>query len=88
MTDIETIEDVYPYILENKKNITFIRYDNTIKKVMVPNSLRKNELYSTANFYKLNRYADIILSYNGLTLNEDESSINDINAGADIYIIE
>ena len=84
----EYVEDAYPYILENKKNIIFKRYDNSIKKVMIPNSLRKNELYSLANNYKLNKYADIVLYYNNMTLNEDESSINDIEAGAEIFIYE
>ena len=88
INEIETIEDVYPYITDEKKNITFIRYDNSTKKVKIPKSLRKNELYSTANLYKIHKYSDILLSYNGLTLNEDESLINDIPEGSEIYIIE
>ena len=85
----EEIEDVYPYILENKKTINFKRYDNTIKKVKIPKSLRKNELYSTANYFKINKYADILyLTYNNLNLDRDESSINDIIDGAEIFIIE
>ena len=85
----EEIEDVYPYILEDKKTINFKRYDNTIKKVKIPNSLRKNELYSTANYFKINKYADILyLTYNNLNLDRDESSINDIIDGAEIFIIE
>ena len=88
MNIIEEIEDVYPYIIEEKKNIIFIRYDNSIKKIKIPNSLRKNELYYTASLYKLQKYSDILLSYNTLTLKEDESSINDIPEGSEIYIIE
>ena len=84
----EYVEDAYPYILENKKNIIFKRYDNSIKKVMIPNSLRKNELYSLANNYKLNKYADMVLYYNNMILSEDESSINDIMAGTEIFIFE
>ena len=85
----EEIEDVYPYILEDKKIINFKRYDNTIKKVKIPKSLRKNELYSTANYFKINKYADILyLTYNNLNLDRDESSINDIIDGAEIFIIE
>ena len=85
----ETIEDVYPYILEDKKIIKFKRYDDTIKKVKIPISLRKNELYSTANYYKINKYADILfLSYNNLNLEKDESSINNIIDGAEIFIME
>lgn len=84
----QEVEDVYPYISEDKKIIKFTRYDNTIKKVKIPNSLMKNELYSTANFYKLNRWADILLSYNNLNLENDDSSIDDIIDGAEILIIE
>ena len=82
-------EDVYPYIEEDKKNIIFKRYDDSIKSVKIPKSLRKNELYSTANKYKKYKYADILsLSLNGRNLNKDESSIDDINDGSEIYIIE
>ncbi len=82
-------EDVYPYIEEDKKNIIFKRFDNSIKKVKIPKSLRKNELYSTANKYKKYKYADILsLSLNGRNLDKDESSIDDINDGSEIYIIE
>ena len=82
-------EDVYPYIEEDKKNIIFKRDDNSIKKVKIPKSLRKNELYSTANKYKKYKYADILsLSLNEINLNKDESSIDDINDGSEIYIIE
>ena len=84
----EIIEDVYDYIIEEKKNIIFIRYDNSTKKVKIPNSLRKNELYLTANLYKLNKYSDITLSRNNLNLSADESSISDIPEGSEIYIIE
>ena len=82
-------EDVYPYIEEDKKNIIFKRYDDSIKSVKIPKSLRKNELYSTANKYKKYKYADILsLSLNGRNLDKDESSIDDINDGSEIYIIE
>ena len=81
-------EDVYPYIEEDKKNIIFKRFDNSIKKVKIPKSLRKNELYSTANKYKKYKYADILsLSLNGRNLDKDQSSIDDINDGSEIYII-
>jgi hypothetical protein len=88
MNKTEEIEDVYPYIIEEKKNIIFIRYENSTKKVKIPKSLRKNELYSTAKLYKLNKYSDIILSYNSVNLNDDESLIDDIPEGSEIYIIE
>ena len=80
--------DEYPYILEEKKIIKFIRYDNTIRNVKIPISLKKNELYSTANNYKLRRFSDIILSHKNISLNKDESSINEIKEGDEIYIIE
>ena len=89
INQIEIVEDAYPYIKEDKKNIIFKRDDNSIKKVKIPKSLRKNELYSTANKYKKYKYADILsLSLNGRNLDKDESSIDDINDGSEIYIIE
>ena len=89
INQIEIVEDAYPYIKEDKKNIIFKRFDNSIKKVKIPKSLRKNELYSTANKYKKYKYADILsLSLNGRNLDKDESSIDDINDGSEIYIIE
>ena len=81
-------EDIYSYILEEKKYIIFIRNDNTKIRMKIPISLRKNELYYTANLYKLNRYSDIILKYKNENLNEDESPIDDIIDGDEINIIE
>ena len=88
MENKEYIEDAFPYLYENKKNIIFKRYDNTIKKVIIPNSLRKDELYSLANKYKINRYSDIILYYHNKSLEDNESTIKDIEAGAEIFIFE
>ena len=80
--------DEYPYILEEKTIIKFIRDDNTIRRVKIPISLKKNELYLIANNYKLREFSDIILSHKNTILNNDDSSINQIKLGDEIYIIE
>ena len=55
---------------------------------MIQNSLRKSELNSLANNYKLNKYANIVLYYKNMSLNKDESSINDIMAGKEILYMK
>ena len=80
--------DEYPYILEEKTIIKFIRDDNTIRRVKIPISLKKNELYLIANNYKLREFSDIILSHKNTILNNDDSSINEIEKEDEILIIE
>ena len=80
--------DEYPYILEEKKTIKFMRDDNTIIRVKIPISLKKNELYLIANNYKLRKFSDIILSHKNIILNNDDSSINEIEKEDEILIIE
>ena len=80
--------DEYPYILEEKKTIKFMRDDNTIIRVKIPISLKKNELYSIANNYKLRKFSDITLSHKNIILNDDDSSINEIEKEDEILIIE
>ena len=86
--EIQDDIDEYPYILEEKTIIKFIRDDNTIRRVKIPISLKKNELYLIANNYKLREFSDIILSHKNTILNNDDSSINQIKLGDEIYIIE
>lgn len=52
----------------------------------IQNSLRKSGLYSLATNYKLNKYADIVLYYKNMSLNEDESTIYDILQELKFYI--
>ena len=81
-------EDVYEYINEEKKRIIFLRIDNGSSKVMVPCSLRKNELYSTAQKYKKFKFSEIQLFHKGRFMNEDETTIDCVNDGDEIKIIE
>ena len=80
--------DVYPYILEKKKILVLVRNDETKKKIKIPISLRKNELYITVEQFKINRYSEMKLFYKNKILNNDESSIDDIYNGDEINIIE
>ena len=82
-------EDIYDYIKEEKKKIIFIRViDNESFKVMVPCSLRKNELYFTANRYKRYKFSEMQLYHKGRFLSEDETSIDCVENGDEIKIIE
>ena len=82
-------EDVYDYIKEPKKKIKFLRVlDNKSFNILIPCSLRKNELYFTAKFYKKFECSEIQLFHNETFLNDDETSIDCINEGDEIKIIE
>ena len=82
-------EDVYDYIKEPKKKIKFLRVlDNKSFNILIPCSLRKNELYFTAIFYKKFECSEIQLFHNETFLNDDETSIDCINEGDEIKIIE
>ena len=82
-------EDFYAYIKEEKKKIIFIRVlDNQSFKVLVPCSLRKNELYLTSHKYKKFEYSDFQLFHNGKFMNNDETTIDCIKEGDEIKIIE
>ena len=82
-------EDVYKYIKEPKKKIKFLRVlDNKSFNILIPCSLRKNELYFTAKFYKKFECSEIQLFHNETFLNDDETSIDCINEGDEIKIIE
>lgn len=78
----------FPDIKEEQKILTLIRKDNSKKIISIPISLKKNELYLIANKYKINRFSKIYLYKNDSILKDDESNINDIKNGEEIYIIE
>ena len=44
-------EDIYPYIKEEKINITFNINNKKTKTIKIPCTLRKNELYYTAEVF-------------------------------------
>ena len=78
----------FPDIKEERKIIIFKRNDNSKKIISIPVSLKKNELYLIANKYKKNEYSKIYLYNNKTILEDDESNINDILNGEEIYIVE
>ena len=85
-------KDIYPYINEKKINITFISEDNKkFENIKIPFSLRKNEIYATANKFKSinnsNLYSDIKLFHNNKLLENDDSTIECILDGDLIKII-
>ena len=89
-------EDFYPYIKENKINISFKNNINIIiKNISIPSSLRNSELYYTAD--KINNpqffeYSDVNLINlylnNKLIPNNDEPINNIVFNGAQIFIKE
>jgi len=88
-------EDFYPYIKENKINISFKNNDNVIKDVSIPSSLRNSELYYTADM--LNNpdffdYSDVnsinLYLNNELIPNNNEPINNIVFNGAQIFIKE
>jgi len=91
-------EDPLCYIKEPKKMIIFINSDYKEYKVNIPLSITKYDLYSIAQNYKCfknNNYhantgnhSNILLIYNNLILNRDETSIGCINNNDIIIIIE
>ena len=88
----EEIEDVLPYIDEPKmvlkfSNISSIK-DGTYIKVKLPKSITKSDLYSIAKKYQTNYYSNIILSCNNYLLKNDDTSIEGIEEGSVINIIE
>ena len=88
----EEIEDVLPYIDEPKmllkfSNISTIKNGSYIK-VKLPKSLTKSDLYSIAKKYQTDYYSEIILSCNNYLLKEDDTSIEGIEEGSIINIIE
>ena len=87
-SDVDFI-DFYNYINEKKKKVVFLRVlDNKSFNLLIPCSLRKNELYLTAQFYKKFECSEIQLFHNEKFLNDDETSIDCINEKDEVKIIE
>lgn len=90
--NMKNFEDVYPYIKENKigiilKGINTINNINNDKEyILIPSSLKKNELYYTIKKFSnivldSNIYSEIKLYHNNKLLNNDDSSIDFILNG-------
>ena len=80
--------DIFPYIKEDKKEIIFITSDNKLEYIKIPKSLRKNELYYSANRFKNFKYSDIKLFHKNNLLENDDSSIDNISINDSIKIVE
>ena len=73
---------------EAKKIIKFINSEYNIIKVKIPNSITKLEFYSIANLYKALYFSKFLLIHKNLILEKDDSSIDGINDGDFVIIIE
>ena len=60
----------------------------TYIKVKLPKSITKSDLYSIAKKYQVDFYSDILLSCNNYLLKNDDTSIEGIEEGRVINIIE
>jgi len=72
-------EDIYPYIKDPKKEIIFVTSDLKKKRVLIPESLRKNELYYTSERFRCHQYSEIKLLHNTEILDNDDTSIECIS---------
>ena len=68
-------------------NISSIK-DGTYIKVKLPKSITKSDLYSIAKKYQVDYYSNILLSCNNYLLKNDDTSIEGIEEGSVINIIE
>ena len=85
----DEITDIYNEIKEEKKKIVFTRVlDNKSFKVLIPCSLRKNDLYGAASRFKKFEYSQMQLFHKDKFLNSDETKIDCINEGEEVKIIE
>ena len=85
----DEITDIYNEIKEEKKQIVFTRVlDNKSFKVLIPYSLRKNDLYGAACQFKKFDYSQMQLFHKDTFLNSDETKIDCINEGDEVKIIE
>jgi len=86
------LEDPLDYIKEPKKIIRFINSDYKEYKVNIPLSITKYDIYSIARIYRCSNnagnHSNIVLIYNNLILNRDETSIESISENHIIIIIE
>jgi hypothetical protein len=78
-------EDVYPYINGNKIQIILEGENNERVYILIPTSLKSNELYYTARKYKNeildNSFSKIKLYHNNILLNDDDTPIEFIHNG-------
>ena len=81
-------EDIYPYIKEPKKEIILVRSDDKRKRILIPESLRKNELYYTSTKFRCHEFSEIKLYHNTVFLHNDDTSIECISNGDIIKINE
>jgi len=85
----EEEEDVYPELKEPKKCIYLFRNDDGKRfRIKIPCSLRNDELYATAEIFKIYEYSDLKLFHKNKYLKEDEMPIDYISDGDEINIIE
>ena len=86
----EKVEDPLYYINEQKKIINFINSNYIVYKVSIPIKITKFDLYTIAKHYQTNKFisTDVLLIYNGIILENDESSIDSISENDFIKIID
>ena len=85
----DEITDIYNEIKEEKKQIIFTRVlDNKSFKVLIPCSLRKNDLYGADCQFTKFEFSQMQLFHKDKFLNSDETKIECINEGEEVKIIE
>jgi len=86
----EKVEDPLYYINEQKKIINFINSNYIVYKVSIPIKITKFDLYTIAKHYQTNKFVstDVLLIYNDIILENDESSIDSISENDFIKIID
>jgi hypothetical protein len=83
------VKDPLFYINDPKIIVKFINSNFEVKKVNIPKSINKYDLYTVANLYKCYYHNDnILLVHKNKILNKDESSIDFISNNDNIIIIE
>ena len=86
---VSKFKDEFPEINEPKNCIYFIRNDDGKRfGILIPYSLKSDELYPIAEKYKLHEYSDLKLFYKNNYLREDETPIGHISFGDEINIVE
>ena len=80
--------DPLSYIKEKKINIKFLNSDYIIFNVQIPKDITKSDFYSISNIYKVFPLSNNILIHNENILDNDDSSIEEIQEGDIIIIIE
>ena len=86
---VSKFKDEFPEINEPKNCIYYIRNDDGKRfGILIPYSLKSDELYPIAEKYKLHKYSDLKLFYKNNYLREDETPIGHISFGDEINIVE